>query len=424
MREDFLHYIWRFQKYNTRELKTTCGQSLQIEKVGIPNSNAGPDFLMGQIVIGQQKWVGHIEIHIKASDWLAHKHHEDPNYETVILHVVWESDKEIVLPNGGELPVLEMKSRIDEKLIHQYNQLMIPSPGFIPCEKNFAEVPDLVMKKWMERLFLERLEKKCTQLRKWLEQTKFHWEAVSFYALARAFGMKVNADSFVSIAQSVDFSILQKCKSHPIVTEALLLGQAGLLERDCKDPYFKTLKATYKYLIHKFKLEQQSRIRAQFFRLRPSNFPTIRLSQLSVLWSKHPTLIAVFKKIENRDQAYEFLSVESSNFWQTHYRFDKESSEKPKILSKAFIDLIIINVVIPIRLVYGQLQGNLNWEKLETLAQGLPMETNMVLSRYQQVRKIEKNAMSGQALLHLHANYCKSLKCLSCEIGNHLLKSK
>ena len=424
MREDFLHYVWRFQKFDANNLKTSCGQCLYVERVGTPNSNAGPDFLMGQVIIGDKRWVGHIEIHIKASDWLAHGHTEDPNYETVILHVVWENDKNIDLPNGGGLPVLELKSRVDKKLVQRYNELLIPTWKFIVCEQDLGKVPDIVMNKWLERLFLERLQKKCEQYKELLEQSKFHWEAVCFYALAKAFGMKVNVDSFLSIAQSINYTIIQKCQSHPIVLEALFMGQAGLLEHDHQDSFFQSLKATYGYLVHKFKLHKEGVIRPQFFRLRPSNFPTIRISQLAVLLSRHPSMMSVFRDIKGCNQAYQTLRVESSNYWHTHYNFGLESPFKIKKLSKPFIDVLLINVVLPLQFLYGQIHGNFDWDSMESFMEQLPMESNKVLSHYLQLRGFDKNIMTGQALLHLHGNYCSKLQCVSCEIGNHILMSE
>lgn len=423
MREDFLHYIWNYQKFNTEQLRTVDGQSLTILNVGTSNSNAGPDFLMAEIALDGKRWVGHVEIHIRASDWLQHRHDTDPNYNPVILHVVWKHDVAISLPNGGTLPVLELASRVSEALCSEYDQWMNTLPAFIPCEKQFGQVPDIYFEKWMERLFIERLESKCAQLQAWLQESKYHWEAVCFYALARAFGMKVNAEAFLSMARSVDFRVIQKCRTHPIVLEALFLGQLGILdELPGQEAFGQSLQATYLYLKRKFGVENKTVVRPKFFRLRPANFTTLRCSQLAQLWSTHSSLTAKIMSIQNLEEAISIFEVQASSYWDTHYQIGKTTTSKPKKVSRRFIHLLILNVVLPIQMIHGKMYGQLQWEVLEQLAQELPMEDNKLIRKYQGLRRMHAHAWNGQALLHLHDTYCKAKRCSHCTIGTYLME--
>ncbi len=422
MKEEFLHYVWRFQKYRKQQLKTYRGSLLKVLKVGTPNPNAGPDFLMAHICVDDKQWVGHVEIHINSSDWMVHGHDTDSNYDNVILHVVWENDIEICLPNGHFLEVLELKDLVSENLLHHYARLVEGLPQFIACERECAKVPSLVIEKWLERLYVERLENKVTQVNDLLDLTKNHWEAVCFYLIAQAFGMKVNGSAFLSMAQSIDFKIIRKCTSHPVVMEALFLGQAGLLEEECTDAYFKFLQSTYRYLQLKFGIENAHVERPQFFRLRPNNFPTIRLSQLAVLWSSKPTIFGALIKIDSVKEAYRLFEVDAAYYWKDHYRFGVVSKSRPKAISKLLVHSILLNVVIPLQLVYAAKYGKEIWSQVETLSKQIPIEKNKVIRNYEKLFLFENHAWNGQALLQMHKRYCSEKRCANCGVGAFLLK--
>jgi len=423
MKEDFLHYVWRFQKYDAGKLRSFQGNRIQILHVGTPNPNAGPDFLMAQILIDDEQWVGHVEIHTKSSEWLNHGHTSDHNYNNVILHVVYENDAEIQLPNGGHLEVLELRNRIDKGVLENYQNLMGSLSQFIPCEKQATEVPSFVLEKWLERLYIERLEHKAKKIVAMLKQSKNHWDEVTFALLGQALGLKVNGASFRSVAESIPFTIVRKCASHPIVLEALLLGQAGLLEGDHEDASFKSLQAAYRYLKLKFGIDNHSVERPQFFRLRPYNFPTIRLSQWAVIWSSEPRLFSKLIAIKSISEAYDLFQLDASNYWTDHYRFGVSSKATPKSVTPALVHGIVLNVVLPLQLVFSAKNGMEIWDRIENLSKEIPMEKNTIVSKYMALFQGEDHAWNGQAFLQLHKNYCQVRRCSSCEVGNYLLKS-
>ncbi|NRA93373.1 MAG: DUF2851 family protein, partial [Psychroserpens sp.] len=281
MRENFLHYVWKFKKFKLTNLKSTSGESIVILNVGIHNHNSGPDFLNAKVRIGDQVWAGNIEIHIRSGDWYLHNHENDVTYDTVILHVVFNDDKTVLRKDGTEIPTIELGRYIHSNVYANYNRLLGGNRNWINCETEFATVDDFIIDHWLERLYIERLEKRTQELNDLLLKTKNNWEAVLFKLLARSFGLKINAESFFSIANSISFSVIRKMRSDPILLESLFFGQAGLLNDDLQIAYYKELQRNYAFLKTKFKLSDLGVVPPQFFRLRPLGFPTIRLSQFA-----------------------------------------------------------------------------------------------------------------------------------------------
>ncbi|GAA3767252.1 DUF2851 family protein [Flavobacterium ginsengiterrae] len=422
MKEDFLHYIWKLRKFDNLNLKTAQNESVTIIKTGDYLELAGPDFFNAHIKIGDQKWAGNVEIHLKSSDWYLHNHEKDPAYENVILHVVWENDTAIFREDNTEIPVLILKNYVSPEMVENYYKLLSPKT-WISCEKQIQEIEEFVFKNWQERLFLERLERKSAFVYELLEETNQDWEAVLFCLLAKNFGLNTNGNSFLQIAKSLPFSIIRKESFEAESLEALLLGTAGLLDAEKEDIYFKDLKFKYFFLLHKYQLEKTHVDPVSFFKLRPDNFPTIRLSQLAGLYHKHQNLFSKIIALKSVKNVYELMNVSSADYWQNHYQFDKESPKKAKILSKSFLDLVIINSIIPIQFAYSSTIGESVIEDLIEFMNDVAPEKNAVVEKFNLYGIKSKNAFESQSLLELKNEYCNNKSCLKCAIGLELLKS-
>lgn len=421
MKEEFLHYLWKFKKFDTLNLKTFNGEQITIVNVGQYLELAGPDFFNAQIIIGGQKWAGNVEIHIKSSDWYVHHHERDSAYENVILHVVWEHDTEIFRSNNDEIPVLELKKYVNQTTISNYQSLVSPK-SWVFCEKELKEIDEFVLKNWQERLFFERLERKSKPIYELLEKTNQDWEAVLFCLLSKNFGLNTNGEAFLKIAQSIPFSIIRKESFEVENLEALLLGMSGLLDSEKEDTYFKDLKFRYFYLLHKYQLNKIIVESVQFFKHRPDNFPTIRLSQLANLYHNQQNLFSKIITLNSVKSVYEVFDVSESNYWQNHYQFDKESPKKKKKLSKSFIDLLIINTLIPLQFAYAKNQGKEISEDLIQLLNEVASEKNTIIDKFSFFGLKSKNAFESQSLLQLKNEYCNKIRCLECVIGMELLK--
>lgn len=422
MKEDFLHYLWKFKKFDTLNLKTCNQEEIIISNVGQYLELAGPDFFNAQITIGNQKWAGNVEIHVKSSDWYVHHHEKDAGYENVILHVVWDHDSEIFRSDNSEIPVLELKNYVSTSILTNYQKLLAPK-SWIFCEKQLAEIPEFVFKNWQERLFFERLERKSKPILELLEHTNNDWETVLFCLLAKNFGLNTNGEVFLKIAQSIPFSVIRKECFEVENLEALLFGSAGLLDAEKEDAYFKDLKFRYFYLLHKYQMEKSFIEPVQFFKHRPDNFPTIRLSQLANLFHKQQNLFSKISDLNAVEAIYEVFRVSVAPYWETHYQFDKESPKKKKVLSKSFMDLLILNTVIPLQFAYAKSQGKEVSEVLITVLNDIEAERNSVVEKFNSFGIKAKNAFETQSLLQLKNEYCNKNKCLECAIGIELLKT-
>ena len=421
MKEDFLHYLWKFKKFDVLNLKSFNGEEITIINVGQYLELAGPDFFNAQITIGNQKWAGNVEIHLKSSDWYVHHHERDEAYENVILHVVWEHDSEIFRKNNTEIPVLELKKYVDDATISNYQSLISPK-SWIFCEKQIQEIDEFTLRNWQERLFFERLERKSKPIFDLLEQTNHDWEAVLFCLLAKNFGLNTNGEIFLEIAQSIPFSILRKVCFEIENLEALIFGTAGLLDSEREDNYFKDLKFRYFYLLHKYQLEKSCIKPVQFFKHRPDNFPTIRLSQLANLYHNQQNLFSKINTLNSLKSIYDLFQISVSEYWLNHYQFDKESPKKKKSLSKFFIDLIVINTIIPLQFAYAKSQGKEISEDLIQLLKEISPEKNAIIDKFNSFGIVSKSAFDSQSLIQLKNEYCNKSKCLKCGVGIELLK--
>ncbi|MDQ6472408.1 DUF2851 family protein [Flavobacterium sp. LHD-80] len=422
MKEDFLHYLWKFKKFDTLNLETAQKEPVVIYKTGDYLELSGPDFFNAHIRIGEQKWAGNVEIHLKSSDWYLHHHEKDVAYENVILHVVWEHDTEIFRENNSEIPVLILKDYVSKEIIASYNELLAVKT-WISCEKNLKEIDDFVLKNWQERLFFEKLERKSQFIYKLLDETNQDWEAVLFCMLAKNFGLNTNGNSFLQMAKSIPFSVFRKESFEVENLEALFFGTCGLLDSEKEDVYFKDLKFRYFFLLHKHNLERTYVDPVQFFKHRPDNFPTIRLSQLASLYHKYQNLFSKVVELKSAESVYSLLSVSSSLYWQNHYQFDKESPKKHKKLSNAFLDLLIINTIIPLQFAYSNVMGDAIAENLIDFMIGVSSEKNSIIEKFVSFGVKSKNAFESQTLLELKNEYCDRKACLKCAIGMELLKN-
>ncbi|MBF00995.1 DUF2851 family protein [Flavobacterium coralii] len=421
MKEDFLHHVWQFKKFKVQDLKTVQGEPLQIISAGQYLQQSGPDFFNAQLRIGNQTWAGNVEIHIKSSDWYLHSHERDAAYDNVILHVVWEHDTEVMRADNTEIPVLELKHYTDENLLNSYNALA-SQKTWIYCEKELEHLNAFVKENWKERLFFERLERKAQPILQLAKETGSDWEAVLFCFLAKNFGLNTNGMAFLDIAKSVPFAIVRKESFEIENIEALLLGRAGLLEDDYEETYPKELKQHYAYIKTKYRLEPSHAAPLEFFRHRPDNFPTIRLAQLSQLYHTHQNFFSKVIANDSLEEIRSLFSVKVSAYWETHYRFDKESPKKRKALTQSFIDLLIINTVVPFRFVYAKATGNEISESLIQLLQQLPPEKNSIIDKFSFFKLPSVSAYDTQSLLQLKNEYCANKRCMHCAFGLELLK--
>ena len=421
MKEDFLHYVWHYKKYDFSNLVTVSGDALTITNSGQYLQKAGPDFFNAQIVIGHQKWAGNLEIHVKSSDWYLHHHEKDENYDSVILHVVWEHDTPIFRKDNSEIPVLALKEYVSSAVLNQYYSLLSPK-SWIYCENQIKQVDEFALKNWQERMFFERLERKSVPIQQLLKETANDWEAVLFCLLAKNFGLNTNGEPFLKIAQSIPFSIIRKESFEIENLEALLFGMADLLPTEAEDFYAKDLKNRFLHISHKYQLSKTIIEPVQFFKHRPDNFPTIRLAQLSMLYHQQQNLFSQILIANNLNDLYSLFNCTVSDYWQTHYQFDKQSPNKKKQFSKSFIDLLVINTIIPVRFAYAKSLGKETTEEILELMQSIKPEKNIIIEKFSNFGIKAHNAFETQSLLQLKNEYCNHGKCLQCSIGTQLLK--
>lgn len=421
MKEDFLHYLWKFKKFRTSDLQTTNHQSITIIHSGEYLQLAGPDFFNAQIIIENQKWAGNVEIHLQSSDWYVHHHEKDEAYDNVILHVVWQHNVSIFRKDNTEIPTLELKNFVDQEVMARYQSLVLPKT-WIYCENQIRLVPSFVLRNWKERLFFERLERKSELIDFVLTQTHNDWEATLFCLLAKNFGLNSNGAVFFKIALSIPFSILRKENNTTESIEALLFGISGLLTDEKEDVYYSWLRAKFNYLVHKHQLVLPVLEPLQFFRLRPDNFPTIRMSQLANVYGAHLNLFSKIMESNSAAQLYQVFQVSASQYWQNHYQFDHASTSRKKSLSRSFIDLIIINTIVPIQFAYAKSQGKENIETGILMLESIKTEQNSTVQKFQSMGVIAESAFESQSLLQLKNEYCCKSRCLECDIGMELLK--
>jgi hypothetical protein len=419
MREDFLHYIW---KYHKTEFESTAGEYICIEKFGEHNTNAGPDFINARVIIGDQKWAGNIEIHINASDWNKHGHQNNNAYNNVILHVVYNNDCECKTADGKLLTTLEIKKSINKYQYQKYLKI-IESGKTIPCANQIHTTPEYVLTHWLERCAINRLEEKSNVIEDILVQKKNNWEELCYTLMARNFGFKTNADAFQMLANCVSLHTFQKNATSQFSAEALLLGSAGFLNEKISDDYALKLQSEFNYLSKKNNIHPLDKSVWKFLRMRPANFPTIRIVQFAALMQKNPRLFSVLIETKKLKALISLLNVTISDYWDEHYVFEKKTKKRFKKLGQSSIENVIINTIVPLKFVYGKHTGkNIYQDDAIKLLEELNAEENSKTKAFYSIGFKAKSAMESQALIFLKTNFCDNKLCLSCEIGHSLLQ--
>lgn len=421
MNEKLLQFIWQHRYFRNANLFTTSGESLLILFQGTLNHYQGPDFLEGIIQINQTKWVGNIELHINAGDWHKHQHQHDLRYQNIILHVVWEDDIPLKDGYGNLVPTLVLQDKVASSLLSKYNELM-QSPLQLPCNNLLHTVNELIWSSWKERLAIERLLKRSNELIEHLKKTTGNWNLLIWQLVAKAIGGKVNGPLFSIIIQSVPFTVWLHCQQEVLQLEAVLMGQAGLLNENFKDDYPLQLQKEYKHLRLKYQLTPVKQTVA-YLRMRPAGFPTIRFSQLAALMYRHKSLLESVLNMNHLPSSFNLFTSTASPYWDNHYRFNEISLYQPKIIGKQLQQSLVINAVVPVLFAYGESVKMDKWkEKAVKLLYNMPPEQNNVLTNWQQIQVINQCALHSQALIELAQFYCAKKACLSCAIGNAIIK--
>lgn len=421
--EEFLHFVWQFRLYNTLALQTVDGKPLQVLNCGFPNKHAGPDFTNAKIIIDGTTWVGQVEVHLKASDWNMHQHQSDGAYENVVLHVVWDYDTAITRADGTILPTLSLRDKIPQHLFENYEDLVVSTKAF-PCEQQIRTVDSFVVNGFLSRVLVERLEKKSKEVFERLQQLNGNWDETFYHFIARNFGFKVNALPMQLLAQSLPQQLFARHKDQVLQIEALIFGQAGFLKQNFENDYPNKLRAEYVFLKKKYGLIPIDISLWKFLRMRPQNFPTLRLAQFAALISKSNHLfskILEIKKVKDLHSLFEGLLV--NDFWLSHYHFNKETEKVSVQLGKSSIDNLLINTISLFLFAYGKYTGQANYQtRAFYLLESVAAEKNAIVSQYLEAGVVVENAYQTQALLQLRKTYCNEKRCLSCGIGLKILK--
>ena len=421
MREEFLQYLWKFMKFDFQRAVTTDGERLEILHPGTQNEHSGPDFFNSKVRIGDQLWAGNIEIHLKSSYWYLHHHETDENYDNVILHVVWEDDADVFSKNDRKIATLELRKLIPEDLLKQYQELLERDHLKLNCETSFSEFDEFLTSRWLERLYFERLERRSSEIFELLKSKANDWESVFFIHLARAFGLNVNGVAFENMASNIDFQVVRKLRRDCTALEALFLGYSNLITSE--DHYATQLQKKYDWIAHKFQIDNSSAIKPNFFRLRPDNFPTLRLAQLASFLSKNQNFFNLISAKLSLPEIRKSFEFDLNEYWNIHYNFGKSHAYRKKHLSKAFVDLLLINCIIPLKYCYSKFKGEENFTDILELLQQLKPEKNSKVTVFEDLKPgIARSAFQSQALIELKNRYCDVNRCLQCELGSSLFK--
>ena len=424
MEESFLHFIWKFQLFNSRELISDSEQEILVLHPGHQNTDAGPDFSNAKIKIGEIIWNGNVEIHINSKDWYRHNHQSDDSYDNIVLHIVWNNDASIERKDKTVIPTLEIKNLVDDKLILKYKQLFIPGDDIL-CNQFIDSVKPITLLNMLDKTLAQRLEEKSSIIFRQIAWTNGDWEEISWRLLCKNFGFKTNAYPFEELARSLPFKILKKESHQENATEALLFGQAGFLEENIEDSYFMELKKTYLFLQKKYELERRlDKHQWKFLRLRSGNFPTVRIAQLAKLVANHKNLFSFLTNYSTIKELKNGLDTIQSTYWQEHYNFDVLAKKHVGKLGSSSIDNILINTIAPLPFAYGIYKDKVELKEkaIEMLASVKP-EINSITKKWKALGCEIKSAFDSQAFIELYNEFCKKKRCLNCSVGVDIIKS-
>ena len=418
--EQLLHYVWKHKIFPLKELKTTTGQQVEVIDTGLANTDAGPDFFNAKLKLDGVLWIGNIEIHERSSDWFKHGHHADAGYNSVILHIASEIDTEISRSNGERIPQIQL---ICPEAVRTNYKELLETASYPPCYRIIPSLPPFTAHSWMTALQMERFEQKATLLNERLKRCQGNWEDAFFITLARNFGFGLNGDAFETWAHRLPFRAVDKHRNDLFQIEAIFFGQAGILEDSDGDGYYLRLKKEYTYLQHKFGLIPMDASLWRFLRLRPANFPHIRIAQLACLYHRAYGLLSRIMETETLQGVRDILKGGTSEYWLTHYTFGGSSPSRPKTLSNTSLDLLIINTVVTFLYAYGLHKGNrVLCARAGSFLEELKAENNYITRMWEQCGMKASNAADSQALIQLKKEYCDKKKCLYCRIGYEYLK--
>ena len=420
--EQLLHYVWKHKIFPLKELKTTTGQQVEVIDTGLANTDAGPDFFNAKLKLDGVLWIGNIEIHERSSDWFKHGHHADAGYNSVILHIASEIDMEISRSNGERIPQIQL---ICPEAVRTNYKELLETDSYPPCYRIIPSLSPFTAHSWMSALQMERFEQKATLLNERLKRCQGNWEDAFFITLARNFGFGLNGDAFETWAHQLPFRAVDKHRNDLFQIEAIFFGQAGILEDSDGDGYYLRLKKEYTYLQHKFGLIPMDASLWRFLRLRPANFPHIRIAQLACLYHRAYGLLSRIMETETLQGVRDILKGGTSEYWLTHYTFGGSSPSRPKTLSNTSLDLLIINTVVTFLYAYGLHKGNpVLCARAGSFLEELKAENNYITRMWEQCGMKTSNAADSQALIQLKKEYCDKKKCLYCRIGYEYLKRK
>lgn len=421
MTEDFLHYVWQHRQYNAFSLKTTSGEPLEILFPGYHNHDAGPDFKQAIVVIDNMKWAGDVEIHLRSSDWYKHQHQKDEKYLSVALHVVYDHDVEVCRRGGEIIPTLELKDRVFEELLCQYHHL-VDSLDLLACRNHLQNVSRLTYTALSSTMGMERLLEKQKAVMEMVHLCTEDWNEALYRQLAINFGFHTNAVAFELLSKSLPFNILAKHADSILQISALIFGQAGMLDNSLSDPYYEKLKYEYDYLRYKYQLTPISSAHWNLLRLRPQNFPCLRLAQFSEILHRMPNLFQEFVDNQSADYWQTALSVQPDEYWQTHYHFGKITAKHGVTLGQNAIYLLLINTLVPFLFAFNRFSGNEYLEeRAVSILEQLPFENNKLTRIYSRTAFSQNNAMDSQALIELARYYCARKQCLACPVGENII---
>ena len=411
MKEEFIYYLWE-NRLLSLDLRTTDGDDITIISLGNRNYDAGADFINARIKIGDTLWAGQVEIHVRASDWFRHNHHNDDNYNNVILHVVYENDIDSL-----NIPTLEIKDKFDASLFHNYNSFLV-SRNWIPCGEFIGGVQDFAVISWLDRMLVEHLENECKDLDFKLRNNHYDWEQTFYQRLMRYFGLKVNNDSFEYLSRILPLSLLLRHLDNEVYVEAMFFGCAGFLEKEFDDDYPNLLKREFAMLKRKFGLKVMPLSNWKFLRLRPPNFPTVRIAQLAKIIVKNGNMFSKIRDSDGIEDITELFDVELDPYWDNHFQFDKTSKmERRKVLGKTAVDLIMINAVVPMLFHYGYSHSLESYkEKAMNYLENIEAEDNIIIRNFRDSGVVLQNSFHTQAVLYMYRYYCKRRRCLECRI--------
>ncbi|EPR65819.1 DUF2851 family protein [Cyclobacterium qasimii] len=425
--EDFLQLIWKYQYFDKNALETEGGAPLLIHKIGFHNHHEGPDFKEAEISLSGIRHFGHVEIHLRTSDWKSHHHQTDHAYNAVVLHVVWQHDVEVKRKDGTLIPTLVLDGKVPLDVIRNYQKLQ-SSPKRLLCTDSLPSTPEILKFSMLEKALVERLQEKSDRVLELLKENENDWEETAYQWLFYSFGFKTNSLPMLKLAQSLPYKLIKKNAGNLMQIEAMIFGQAGMFTNtlDLIPGYEKNLKYEYAYLQKKYSLKRNLfPSEWKFMKVRPSNFPSFRLAQLANLLNRSPHLFdSVLHELDSSRSFERMFDLSVSNYWKKHYHFGKPNMRATKgTLSSGIMNLLAINFIVPLWYAYGRYTDLSVWqEKCFNLLQEIPAEKNSLISIYQEVDWSAVNAFDSQGMLGLYHQYCHKRMCLQCKIGQNLLR--